>query len=80
MLLGSGELNYARLARFAGAEPPRVRALLGALGEDLRASGSEARVPGSAVHALRASLNPLTSYAVPGAGSAVAPAAAWRIA
>ena len=79
MLLRSGRLNYARLARFAAAEPPRVRALLGALGEDLRASANHARVPGSAIRALRASLNPLTRYAIPGARTVVATAAGWGI-
>lgn len=79
MLLRSGGLNYARLARFAAAEPPRVRALLGALGEDLRGSAHETRIPDSAIRGLRASLNPLTGYTIPGASSVLATARAWRV-
>jgi hypothetical protein len=47
--------RFARLARSAASEPPRVRALLGALGEAL---GNRA----SAVRKLRASLCPLSRY------------------
>lgn len=78
-LLRAGHLDYARLARFARAEPPRVRALLGALGDELRATGAGARAPATAVHALRASLNPLTSFAIPGVRAELSRAADWKI-
>ena len=39
-LLRTEGLDFGRIARYASAEPPRVRALLGALGEDLRTEGS----------------------------------------
>lgn len=80
MLVRSGELDYVRLARFARAEPPRVRALLGALGEELRYADVGRRVPTEALDELRKSLNPLTSFAVRGARTALPhAAAAWRI-
>ncbi len=47
--------RYSRLAVAAATEPPRVRAMLGALGEELGASKS-------LLKALRASLNPLTRF------------------
>ena len=47
--------RYARLARAAASEPPRVRAMLGALGE-------RAGAPSYAVGELRASLNPLSRF------------------
>jgi hypothetical protein len=47
--------RFARLARAATEEPPRVRAMLGALGE---LAGAEERQ----VHALRQSLNPLSRF------------------
>lgn len=80
-LIRSGDLNFVRLAKFARAEPPRVRALLGAIGNALRDSGSVKRVPQYVLDHLRGSLNALTSFAVPGVGD-VLPAStvsAWRI-
>jgi hypothetical protein len=47
--------TYARLAGVALSEPPRVRAILGAIGEEL---GKEAALLAS----LRASLNPLSRF------------------
>jgi hypothetical protein len=47
--------RFARLAEAASAEPPRVRAMLGALGE-------EAGVPGDLLDPLRESLNPLSRF------------------
>lgn len=47
--------RFERLASAAFAEPPRVRALLGAIGE-------EAKQPKKLLGALRASLNPLTRF------------------
>jgi hypothetical protein len=53
-LLSEGD-RYARLFKVAATEPPRVRALLGALGEKAGATPSMLR-------ALRSSLNPLSRY------------------
>lgn len=53
-LIGNPE-RYLRLASAAASEPPRVRAMLGALGED-------AGAPADAVRELRASLNPLSRF------------------
>lgn len=80
MLIRRGELDYVRLARFARVEPPRVRALLGALGEELRHSNIGKRVPTEVLDELRESLNPLTTFLVHGAREALPhAAAAWRI-
>ena len=80
MLVRSGDLDFVRLARFARPEPPRVRALLGALGEELRQARVTRRVPARVLDELRASLNPLTSFTVRGARAALPrAAAAWRI-
>lgn len=78
-LLRSGQLDFARLARFARAEPPRVRALLGALGADLRTEGAARAVPASALAELRAGLNPLTAFRLRGVHDVLRHAAAWRI-
>ncbi len=76
-LLSTGRLDYGRLAGYALAEPPRVRALLGALGEDLLTEPG--RVEPAAVQRLRASLNAFSRYRVPGAERVLTHAAAWRI-
>lgn len=47
--------RFSRLAAVAPTEPPRVRAMLGALGEELGA-------PSGLLKSLRASLNPLTRF------------------
>jgi hypothetical protein len=53
--LFSGKDRFDRLLKVADTEPPRVRAMLGAIGEQL--------VPGSpALQRLRSSLNPLSRY------------------
>lgn len=78
-LFRSGVLKYGRVARYALAEPPRVRALIGALGDELRATGAARHAPAHAVEALRASLNPLTYFAVPGASDVFRSASKWRI-
>jgi hypothetical protein len=49
------EDSFARLTTAALAEPPRVRAMLGALGEELQ-------MPPRPLKRLRASLNPLTRF------------------
>lgn len=79
VLLRAGRLDYGRLARYAGAEPPRVRALLGALGEALLLEDGNRPVDGDTLRQLRRSLNPLTAYHVPGADSVLPTASAWRI-
>jgi hypothetical protein len=80
-LLRTGCLNFERLARYALAEPPRVRALLGAIGEDIRNEGGKTHglVLLRSLAALRAALNPLSDYDVPGASAALAHGSAWRI-
>jgi hypothetical protein len=47
--------TYSHLMRIAMTEPPRVRAILGALGENLRADAK-------ALNRLRRSLNPLSKF------------------
>ena len=80
MLMRQEVLDFGRLAKFARAEPPRVRALLGALGEELQHAHRGTRVPAEALEALRKSLNPLTAFVVRGAREALPHAAhAWRI-
>ncbi len=79
-LIRSGRLDFVRLARFARAEPPRVRALLGALGDDIRADSPDcAAVPFDALESLREGLNPLTTYRVPGTSGVLKYATRWRI-
>jgi hypothetical protein len=63
-LIRKDQLDYVRLARYAQSEPPRVRALLGALGEELRHANIGRRVPLNAITDLRDTLNPLTRFKV----------------
>ncbi len=80
MLLATHRLDYGRLARYALAEPPRVRALLGALGEDLLAEPVGGGVDRAAVERLRGSLNAFSRYHLPaGAQHILKHAADWRI-
>ena len=60
-----------RLLRFAGGEPPRVRALLGAMAEQIGYHGAE-------VGRLRQSINPLTKFRM-GLSSVLPNASAWNI-
>ncbi len=55
LALLSEERRYERLLKVADTEPPRVRALLGALGEQLGKKGA-------ALQRLRASLNPYSRF------------------
>ena len=71
-LFTNKRLNIARLTRFARVEPPRVRALLGAIAEDIGYHGS-------AVRTLRRDLNPLTTYHVPGVRVVLKNASKWHI-
>jgi hypothetical protein len=56
-LIANRTLDIKRLVRYASSEPPRVRALLGAIGDDLDF--------GDDVRGLRDSLNPLSTFRVP---------------
>ena len=78
-LIKSKNLDYARLARFALVEPPRVRALLGAIGDGLRNGDGAPSVAHRSVDNLKASLNPLTSYSIPGLRGTLRTAMKWRI-
>lgn len=62
--------RFARLARAATDEPPRVRAMLGALGECAGADEQQVR-------ALRKSLNPLSRFDF-GVLSALPNARSWQ--
>ena len=78
-LFATDRLNYRRLARYALVEPPRVRALLGALGEDLLAERG-ATVDRAALERLRRSLNAFSRYHLPAkAERTLKHAANWRI-
>lgn len=70
-LFSSGVLSFERVARLAEAEPPRVRALLGAMG---------AQIPGTeaSLRSLKESLNPLTKFRI-GVGQALPAAKVWNI-
>lgn len=67
--LGDGD-RFARLVRVAATEPPRVRALLGALGQVLRASDA-------LLVDLRRSLHPLSRFEF-GVFDVLSSAAAWQ--
>jgi hypothetical protein len=71
-LITNKQLSPARLTRYARTEPPRVRALVGAIVDDLGYRGP-------AVTHLRRTLNPLTSYRVKGLAGALTSARAWHI-
>lgn len=71
-LLKRCELDFARLAKFALTEPPRVRALLGAIGE-------EAGVSSAPLTTLHRSLNPISAYRIAGASTALKNSPAWHI-
>ncbi len=76
-LISGKQLDFARLARFALVEPPRVRALLGAIGENLVRQGES--IGDEDMMKLRQSLNPLTTYHVWGLESALPTATEWNI-
>ena len=69
-LVRSGRLSLKCLVRLARHEPPRVRALVGAIGSHLGAGKTVAR--------LKKSLNPLTTFALD-VGDALPNAAEWQI-
>lgn len=64
-------LSFHRIARLALEEPPRVRALLGAIGSEIGADDKT-------LCTLRKSLNPLTSFHL-GLGNALPNAGRWKI-
>jgi len=72
LLIKRGEFDFGRLARFALTEPPRVRALLGAIGEDAGAAPDK-------LAQLRSTLNPLSAYRIAGAAAALKHPTAWQI-
>lgn len=76
-IIGSGKLKFGRLAKFGLEEPPRVRALLGALGEDLRNEGMP--ISSSDLERLKKSLNFLSTYRIPGLSKCMPHAVAWNI-
>jgi Family of unknown function (DUF6088) len=79
-LVRAGDLDFTRIARYARAEPPRVRALLGALGDNLRRVIGSTRIPPKALNELRKGLNPLTTFRIRGASEALGEVARkWRI-
>jgi hypothetical protein len=65
-LVRAGDLDFVRLARFAREEPPRVRAILGALGDRLRLEGAGRRAPKRVLTDLHKGLNPLTAFKLRG--------------
>ncbi|MCM2321804.1 MAG: DUF6088 family protein [Oligoflexia bacterium] len=69
--LKAGAQPVKKLLRFAQGEPPRVRALMGAMAEQIGYQGPELRK-------LRKSLNPLTKFYI-GVGSVLPNAPAWNI-
>ena len=72
--LRAGTLDFPALVRMAKKEPPRVRALLGALMEDASLKDTE-----DMRDILRSSLNPLTTYRIPGALEHLKTAKEWNI-
>jgi len=72
-LMKNGTLAPRRLARFATVEPPRVRALVGALAETV-GDHSEA------VDSLRKSLNPLTTFKVHATRDVLPTGPEWQLA
>ncbi len=75
-LLEQKKINFQRLARFAKAEPPRVRALLGALGDHLRFRSS---ADNKALGNLKKTLNGLSTYHISGLSAALPTAKNWGI-
>jgi hypothetical protein len=72
-LIGSNRVSYDRLVAISiASEPPRVRALLGAIGEKIGASEST-------LSKLRKGLNELTRYHI-NVGAELPAAAEWNIA
>jgi hypothetical protein len=75
LLLKGNELDIPALLTMAQGEPPRVRALLGALLEEAGACVAH----NESLKELRRSLNPLTSYGIPEAVARLKAAKIWGI-
>jgi hypothetical protein len=78
-LLENKTVSFDRLARAARYEPPRVRALLGALGETVKKReprGIEERF----LDKLRSTLHPLSTYNLHGAARSLEAAPRWKLA
>jgi hypothetical protein len=71
-ILSSKRFDFSRLASFAAVEPPRVRALLGAIGQEI---GIKTKL----LNQLHAKINPLSKYKIPGAAGTLVHAAEWQI-
>lgn len=70
-LFRTGRLSFDRVARHSLDEPPRVRAILGAIGSEIGANPRD-------LDRLRKSLNPVTTFHV-GLGESLPRAREWRI-
>jgi hypothetical protein len=77
-LLKEKVVSFDRLAHFARNEPPRVRAMLGAIGESVRAEKPE-RVDAKALKQLRSTLNPLSTYKIRGLPHSLPQSAHWNL-
>ncbi len=77
--LKSKTVSFERLVRYARKEPPRVRALLGALGDSVLNTDSKC-INFKSLDKLRSTLNPLTTYKLKGAARSLTPNAYWRLA
>ncbi len=67
----SSKSSIKKLLRFARGEPPRVRAVLGAIADQIKYQGPEKKL-------LKDSLNPLTKYHL-GIASVLSTASHWQI-
>ena len=74
-LLRSEKIDATALAQMARLEPPRVRAMVGALIEEVRPEA----VSSALLDVLRLSLNPATRYRIPAAAGQLSTAANWGI-
>jgi hypothetical protein len=71
-------VSFDRLARLARHEPPRVRALLGALGETVKKAEPRS-VEEKSLNTLRATLHPLSTYNLQGAAGSLETAHRWQL-
>jgi hypothetical protein len=74
-LLKHKVVSFDRLYRLARNEPPRVRALLGALGESIGTSDIDPK----SLDKLRSTLNPLTTYKLHGAAQSLTTRSRWNL-
>lgn len=71
-LFAAKRLSFNRVARLSHKEPPRVRALLGAIGSEIRADQK-------VLTTLRNSLNSMTTFRFAGLNAVLRSASEWRI-